>query len=111
MATARSDQKSRPRGGAQGAAQCLLICATTSFSRGPSLAARQDFARIVRQFSPSLKGRASPHSLRPNLEHFLTAQALGGRSSMSEEGQKAKYSPRADVFRSPPDSGHDQQRL
>src|ERR1700694_291184 len=39
MASARSDQKSRPRG----VAQPSLICATTSLSRGPSLAAPQDF--------------------------------------------------------------------
>jgi len=31
---------------------------------------------------------------------------VGAEASMSAGGQKAKYSPRADVFRSAPDSGH-----
>src|ERR1700684_704352 len=50
MASARSSRKSRPRGDAQVAAQSLLICPTTSLSRGPSLAAPQDFLELCVDF-------------------------------------------------------------
>src|ERR1700689_3758313 len=61
MASARSDQKSRPRGGAQGAAQPLLICAPTSLSRGPSLAAPQDLLELCVDFRHHSRAETAPN--------------------------------------------------
>src|ERR1700684_2081927 len=68
MASARSDQKNRPHGGAQGAAQSLLICATTSLSRGPSLAAPPRFARLCVDFRHHSRAETAPNRQRQVVE-------------------------------------------
>src|ERR1700722_5739761 len=58
----------------------------------------------------SLDGYRNRSRYYKGIAHEVLILAVAA-TMMSVPGQKAKYSPRADVFRCLPDSGHGQQRL